>query len=212
MMSLGEFITHKLKERGVTLYYLAKHSKISHGYLHAIQKGKQKNVSLDFIERIAEVLKVDIKEISEAAKQKPGEMSKQVSGNITELLPQRIPVLSWNWIIESDMIESEFLTRQFRQFKYTELKEKNLAALVCAKPIDSFAEETTLVLQLFPRPKAGDRLLIKQDKQLAVYTCSVLGEELIAIPYRSELPSLKIQDAKNKNIFVARVCEAVFRY
>ena len=60
MKNIGTFIRDTRKKKGITQVNLAKHSKITQGYLSQIESGKRKNIMPTVLERIGNSLDVPL--------------------------------------------------------------------------------------------------------------------------------------------------------
>lgn len=208
-MKLGDFIASKLRDKGATLYFLAKATKISYPYLFAIENGTRRNPSYEKLKKIAEALDVDMKTMLEAA----GFEGENVTSNITETIsdkdPQRIPYIPWSWLIDPTNFSKEITGHTFRNFKYTELKDPSLYALDCGKDIDHFVQGTRLVIQLNPILEPGKTLLIKGPEGLGIYTLSSVRKKLIGIPQNTTKTPIEMQGVDTSHFLVSRVREVV---
>jgi transcriptional regulator with XRE-family HTH domain len=211
-MSLGLFIGNKLREKGVTLYFLAKATQISYPYLLAIEKGRRSNPSYDKLKKIATVLEIDIQELLEAGGFEGETNTTVVSTTVSANAPQRIPLIPWTWLQEMGNVTATLKTHTFRQFRYTQLKESELYAIELGKDLDAFSQGTMLVVGLNPAPKHGQLLLVKNSDGMGVYNVSQFGEDTIAIPQDSTKPTLAISKGLEADWFVVQIREAVVKF
>jgi|GEM_PF-3372391 len=213
-MSLGAFLGKKLREKGVTLYFLSKATHISYAYLLAIEKGQRKNPSYDKIKKIALALDITTQEILEAAGLENSSLEKDViTQTVNSKAPQRIPIIPWSWFIDPTQRMDMLAEHEFRNFCYTELKSNALYAIECGKALNPFLAGTTLIVQPQEIPKHGSLVLIKDLKTIGIYRASVLEKEFIAVPFETDKPCIKMASLSNPQTqFKAVIRESICRY
>jgi len=209
-MSLGHFIQKKLRERGATLYFLAKATQISYPYLLAIEKGQRNNPSYEKLKKIAAALEIDIQLLLQAGGFETA--GKVVSATVSDVGPTRIPILPWAWFLETEDIAAAILEHQFRQFHYTSIKKDHLLALTLQKPLDFFEKETLLVLDYQPVVENGALWLVKRKEGVALYQLSSWEEGWVGISKANLGEMVKLDQIKADASFVGKVVESVVRY
>lgn len=82
---IGKNIYSLRKEKGITLSELAERANVAKSYLSNIERNINKNPSVHFVEKIAQVLRVDVKTIIDGEKPETEKIDKEWIELVTQI-------------------------------------------------------------------------------------------------------------------------------